>query len=550
MKALTEYWDIIGNKIITGHFQEIEMINRKRKTFTAVIASSTAIALLCSCSQITDQSPETSLPTAPTTETAETIIETITAITEETTTGTMENNNTENTFETASDSYGIDADYIRTVDGVSAEMLNADYWIGEKDNIILMNADEIEAFNRENKGIIKASDEVTVYPHLDEFGDTLDGNILRTFLNDCANSVPEYPPRYFLDGSRTDYMYWQNLADLSNIDGVEDTIHVRYAFTVKRMTLRLFPTEDRVFDGQDDQYYDYNLYSECMPFMPCVVLHESIDGEYLYVVFDSYAAWVRKDAVAICDSREDWVARQNPDQWLVVTGREIRLGNDPYSPATTNLVLPMGTQMELVPADKAPNVINQRTTYGDYVVRIPTRGENGKIVDEYIQIPVSDDVHVGYLPLTPANIVRQAFKLLGDRYGWGGDLQANDCTGITREIYRCFGILLPRVKQSESKGICKTDLSEMDTDEKLSEITSLTPGSLISFPGHMMIYLGTVDGVPYVISAVGSFVAPDPGPTDKIRPNSVIITSLYVRRANLNTWLDSATVAMTIKPEK
>ena len=523
---------------------------RKHKTISAVLALSAAISLLCSCNQFTDTNAETSLPTIPAAETSETATETTIKTTTETTMETTGTENMENTFETASDSSEIDTAYVRTVDGVSAEMMNADYWIGDNDNIILMKPEEIKAFNLKNRGIIKASDGETVYPHLDEFGDKLDGDILRTFLNDCANSIPDYPPRYYLDGSRTDYLYWRNLIDLSNIDAVEDEITVQYAYTVKRMTLRMFPTEDRVFDGPDDQYYDYILYSECMPYMPCVVLHESVDGEYLYVVFDSYAAWVRKDAVALCRNRDDWVARQNPEQWLVVTAREIRLGNDPYSPATTDLVLPMGTQMELVSADEAPDVINQRTTYGDYVVKIPTRGSDGYIEDEYVLIPISDDVHVGYLPLTPANIVRQAFKLLGDRYGWGGDLQANDCTGITREIYRCFGVLLPRVGQSNSTGIYKADLSEMNEDEKLAEIAGLAPGSLISFPGHMMIYLGTVDDVPYVISAVGSFVAPAPGPTDKIRPNSVIITSLYVRRANLNTWLDTATVAMTLRPEK
>ena len=523
------------------------MFYNKNKTISFILAISILTPLFSACSlYATPQSAETSLPTTEATTSPETITET----TETSAVITTEPAVTEETFETAVDTYDIDTAYIRTVDGVEPEMMNADYWIGENDNILLMNADEIAAFNRENKAVIKANDGETVYPHLDEFGDTLDGDILRTFLKDNAKAIPDYPPRYYLDGSRTDYLYWQNLVDLSNIDAVPDEIKVQYAYTVKRMTLRMYPTEDRVFDGPDDQYFDYILYAECMPYMPCVVLHESSDGEYLYVVFDSYAAWVRKDAVALCRSREDWVARQNPDKWLVVTAREIRLGNDPYSEATTDLVLPMGTQMELVPVDEAPEVINLRTTYGDYVVKVPTRGSDGYIVDEYVLIPVSDDVHAGFLSLTPANIVRQAFKLLGDRYGWGGDLQANDCTGITREIYRCFGVLLPRVGQSNSKGIYKVDLSEMDTNEKFDVISSLAPGSLIAFPGHMMIYLGTVGDTPYVISAVGTFVAPDPGPTDKIHPDSVIITSLYVRRANLVTWLDTATVAMTMKPEK
>ena len=469
--------------------------------------------------------------------------------TTETTNETTEETTPAETFETAADTNELNTDYVRLVDGVEPEMMNADYWIGEGDNIILMNADQIAAYNYQNRGNIIASDEETTYPHLDEFGATLDGDILRTFLNDNANSIPSDPHKYYLDGTPTTNSYWGRLVNLSNIDAVPDVIEVKYGYTVKRMTLRTFPTEDRVFDSTDDLYFDALLYSECMPYMPCVILHESSDHEYLYVVFDSYAAWVRKDAVALCESREDWVARQNPDQWLVVTGRELRFGIDPYSDATTGLVLPMGTQMELVSADDAPEVIHQRTTYGDYVVKVPTRGDDGYIEDEYVIIPISDDVHVGYLPLTPANIVRQAFKLLGDRYGWGGDLGANDCTGITREVYRCFGVLLPRVKQSASTGIYKADLSEMNDEDKLAEIESLAPGSLISFPGHMMIYLGTVDGVPYVISAVGTFVAPAPGSTDKIHPDSVIITSLYVRRASLKTWLESVTVVLTIKPD-
>ena len=35
--------------------------------------------------------------------------------------------------------------------------------------------------------------------------------------------------------------------------------------------------------------------------MPVVILHESLDGEFLFAVFDSFAGWVRKDAVATCE---------------------------------------------------------------------------------------------------------------------------------------------------------------------------------------------------------------------------------------------------------
>lgn len=441
----------------------------------------------------------------------------------------------------------VDSDYVRLMDDVKPEMMNPDYWLKEEDNKVLMNAEEIAEFNRKNRGQITAGDSKTKMPYLDSFEETLDGNILRRFLKDNAASVPKNPEKFYLNGMPTTAEYWENLVSLSNIEGVPDEINVRYAFTTKRMTVRMFPTEDRIFESATDKFFDSLLYSECMPYMPVVVLHESTDGEYLYVVFDSFSAWVRKDVIAFCRDKEEWTKRQNPDKWLVVTAREIRLGDDPHSPLTSNLVLAMGTRMELVPIKDAPDEINQRTTYGDYVVKVPTRGADGYIKDEYVLIPVSDDVNAGYLPLTPANIVRQAFKLVGDRYGWGGDLQANDCTGITREIYRCFGVLLPRVGQSSSKGVFKVDMKKMSTKEKLEAIEKLEPGSLVSFPGHMTIYIGTVDGVPYVISAVGTFVQPEPGSNTVLHPRSVVLSSLNVRRKNMVTWLDTSTTALTLK---
>ena len=91
-------------------------------------------------------------------------------------------------------------------------------------------------------------------------------------------------------------------------------------------------------------------------------------------------------------------------------------------------------------------------------------------------------------------------------------------------------------------------MSKMSDKKKLEVINGLTPGSLISMPGHMMIYLGTVNGKPYVISACGSFVAPAPGSTEAVHPNSVIVSSLYVRTRGLNTWLSKSTTAFSITP--
>jgi len=521
------------------------MLNRRHKMISFILATSLIVPVLSACGT----SPNTQ-PSLPATE--DTTMPTLAS--EENTqpstdmTNTPETSADPNTYETAPADTGVNTDFVRTADYVTPEMMTADYWISDEDNRILMTTEQIKAFNHENRAVIKAGDG-TVFPLFDEFEDTLDGDILISFLEENANSFLKNPTGYYLDGTRTTKLYFDDLVDRSNIDGVPEVINVRYGFSVKRMTLRMLPTEDRVFTDPYDQLFDSNLYSECMPYMPVYVLHESSDGDYLYVVFDSFAAWVRKDAIALCEDKEDWLERQNPDYWLTVTAREIRLGNDPYSDATTNLVLPMGTKMELIPADDAPDVVSERTTFGDYVVKVPTRGSDGYIEDEFVLIPVSDDVTVGYLPFTSANIVRQALKLQGDRYGWGGDLQANDCTGIVREIYRCFGILMPRVGQSDVTGVYKVDMSDMDSDEKMEIISKLAPGSLVSFPGHMTIYLGTVDDIPYVISAVGTFTPPAGFSNEVLHPRTVVISSLLVRTRSYSTWLSIAKTALTVTPE-
>ena len=41
-------------------------------------------------------------------------------------------------------------------------------------------------------------------------------------------------------------------------------------------------------------------------------------------------------------------------------------------------------------------------------------------------------------------MLHQSFKFLGERYGWGHSYNARDCSGFVSEVYRSFGVQLPR----------------------------------------------------------------------------------------------------------
>ena len=65
-------------------------------------------------------------------------------------------------------------------------------------------------------------------------------------------------------------------------------------------------------------------------------------------------------------------------------------------------------------------------------------------------------------------------------------------------------------------------------------------GTLLYFPGHIMIYLGMEDRVPYCISSVGNFATNQANGTVIKEVNTVIITDMKdTVRADGNSWMNS-----------
>src|SRR5690606_33093221 len=85
-------------------------------------------------------------------------------------------------------------------------------------------------------------------------------------------------------------------------------------------------------------------------------------------------------------------------------------------------------------------------------VQLPLRDAEGRLSFTSALLPLSADVHQGYLPFTANNIIGQAFKFLGERYGWGHDYNGRDCTGFISEIFRSFGFLMPRNSGQQGNG--------------------------------------------------------------------------------------------------
>lgn len=381
--------------------------------------------------------------------------------------------------------------------GVQQSQLNSEHWLTEKVSAkAIMSQAQISGFNEklisDNKHIVDPLDYVT----------SLSGAKLKEKIFSIS-SVPK-STRFYPNGKQlTDKDFAKYTANL-NVDEVADNNPVKFAVAVKRTELRTFPTMDRVLNSGLDEDLDRFQESGLFPGDTMAVLHQSADKKWLLVRAYNYLAWVPEQDVAYSDKATIKDFKED-DNFLLVTGAKVYTAYVPDDKTVSQVQLDMGVRLPLMPADKVPNLLNGQNTYANYVVQLPTRNAKGQLEIKPALISRSSDVNKGYLPYTQENLVKQGFKFLGERYGWGHDYNGRDCTGFVGEVYKSFGLLMPRNSGQQGGGEYGINhrFDKQSTEQQKREvIDTMQVGDLIYIPGHVMMYLGEQDGQPYVIHDV------------------------------------------------
>jgi cell wall-associated NlpC family hydrolase/predicted small lipoprotein YifL len=453
---------------------------------------------------------------------------------------------TENTDSTAAASAG---DYITLMLDVTEDMTTASYWSQLQDentgeNIpssseVVASSDEIESMNQ-----AMLSDSDTAMYNLENYSKDL-SSLASTLSSAAQSSLSSYAGSYYDENGSVITQDTIN-SIISNISGMSVNSSLQYGICVKRSDLKNWPTSKIITDEAGDTNFDYVQSSFVRVNEPAVVMGTSADGAYYYLATYTYEGWVAKEDVAICSSMDEWKSAWQLDEssMAVVTADKLYLEKSNVDSASSELVLTMGTQLEVVKDASRADTAGNRNSAQNLMVYIPTRTESGAYQKEKTLIAQSDinagNVSIGYLPMTTENILNQAFKYLGKTYGWGGMLDSVDCSGLARDVYACFGLMMPRdsSKQSATPAF-SYDVSGSGDNVKKEDLDKVPAGSLVYFPGHEMIYLGKVNDHYYVISAVSSINATDGG-SGKIR--SVVISTLDgTLRGNGSSWLSELT---------
>ncbi|WP_266157496.1 SH3 domain-containing protein [Dyella silvatica] len=406
--------------------------------------------------------------------------------------------------------------------GTDEAMLSPEYWVAKSPapNKLILDAAQLNAQNAQ----LFQSDR-SVYD-LRKLGSTL----TRQQIQGWISKVSKPPTQPLFDAKDQPLPPSTIDAVVANIglDKIPAVTSVRYGMAVHRVSLRNFPTSLRAFPGKGLQDFERFQESTIFPGDPVVIAYTSVDGEYFFIVSPHYAAWVERSAIA--EGRADQVlSYADKTPYRVVTGDKVRTVFTPEAPAVSELQLDMGARIPLanVALDQP---VNGQGAYASWTLELPTRAADGSLQFQPALLQRSVDSSADYLPLTQANIIRQAFKFLGERYGWGHLYNGRDCSGFVSDVYRSMGVQMPRNTgdQASSPVFHHQLFTAKDSHElRMKALAGAQVGDLIYIPGHVMIFLGRIDDQPYVIQDVGGLVFKDgSGKMRWTKTNEVSVTPL------------------------
>ena len=374
--------------------------------------------------------------------------------------------------------------------GVSAAMLRADFWIerAPSPQQVILTPSQIAEFNQ---AILAALPQIMV--DFDRFPEVVDRSTLQRWL--AVDRLPRDAERYSR-GELLTGAFYDRLAQNLNLRGLRETNPVRWGFTVRRTDLRTFPTGTA--SSEDDESDDFDLFQETAVNIaePLAVLHRSGDGVWLYVQIYNYRGWLRAADAALSPSRQAWNEKRRSAKFLVITGTKVVPRETVMGKPVPDWRAGMGSRLPLLEMEQ-----------GGYAVEIPLRNSDGNVYWHKAWIHGKADISSGFLPYTRANILRQAFKMLGEDYGWGGLDEGRDCSSFIMDIYNVFGIWSPRnADQQERVPGRRLGLAGVaDAVARQALLSRSEPGATLHMRNHVMLYLGQVGGKYYAIHSLGSY---------------------------------------------
>lgn len=428
--------------------------------------------------------------------------------------------------------------------GIEDAYLSPEFWVKRQHdaNRVVLDRDAIQVQNAKLMRVDASMHDLRALP----------STLARKQIAGWIETLSRRPagPLFDTDGAPVPAATLDAVVENLNLAAIPDQQATRYGLVVQRAALRTFPTDLRVFSDRGDTDIDRFQESALFTGAPVVIAQASRDGHWLFVVSPRYAAWVKKQDIAE-GTKDAVLGYVDQAPYRVVTGAKVRTVFNPERPQVSELQLDMGVRIPLaaLPAD-AP--VNGQHPYTSWTLELPVRKQDGTLGFSPALLQRNTDSAAAALPLTRANIIRQAFKFLGERYGWGHDYNGRDCSGFVSEVYRSMGVLLPRNTgdQAASPALNRFHFDDADGhDKRMAAVNALQVGDLIYIPGHVLLVIGRIGNTPYVIHDIhdGKYLGAD-GQLHSMHLNAVSVTPLTPLRFDATqSFIDRITDIVRIR---
>ena len=316
---------------------------------------------------------------------------------------------------------------------------------------IILSEKQIEKLNSQIK-MFKSSTNIIEAEYAPDF---VKDKILKMFKY-CFNKN-----RYFEDGNLVNKNFIEKLTDELNIENIKYTVKKSYFGIIRnRSFIKAVPTDRRIIRNIDTINFDRNIETVSHIFDLVKVLNVSKDSRWFYVVSQYYFGWVKRENVVI---RETLYKFQD---FVVIL----------------------------------KNIPKYNLKLGDI---LPLENNRIYIFDRTLEVSAlnPDEFSIGFLPFTKRNILKLVFNLLHAPYRWGGDIIGTDCSLFVMDIYRCFGVVMPRNSYKQAEVLMGLSLENVKDIEKFILKTASPLTSLIYKNGHIMLYIGSYENKVYIAHA-------------------------------------------------
>ncbi len=287
--------------------------------------------------------------------------------------------------------------------------------------------------------------------------------------------------------------FFDRLFERMDLERMPEDSEPVFSLITRETDLRELPTEEVITKWPGDMAFDAIQYARLECGTVALVLHHTADRKWCLIKTSFATGWIRSLDLAVTSRPE--AARFVGLPPLVITGAQAHVYLDP----SFNLYgtsLPMGAVLPFVVRD------------GGFQVLIPTRDGEGRMKLRTGYLRDTEDVHIGYLPYTMENVIRQAFKLYGVRYGWGGTYGGRDCSRFIRDVFRTFGFNMPENSYRQSNIIFtqRIDVAGKRSREKMKILRNCEgKPALLYMKGHIVLYLGFVNDRPYAMHSTWGY---------------------------------------------